>query len=458
MKSLASKTMTGMVCLLGTLLGSCTDLTSLSNNQNPTPPPVLSDNQPLSEKKSDAVIQAAGKQSTPELDQLVDAVRKQTNSPFVTGNKVTPLIDGPETFAHLRHAIDNATRSINIETYIFSDDVLGWEFASLLMDKARSGVRVRVIFDAIGSIASSDALFDEMRHAGVLVKEFNPLSFHKAAFWKFNHRDHRKLLIIDGRIAFTGGLNISGTYASNSSLRPGPQRGISEGWRDTDAQIEGPAVRLFQDIFFETWSAVNDQTTIDKEADYPTLENAGSEVVTAVASTGVKQRKEPIYSSYLAAINNASKQVWITQAYFSPPPELRDALIKAAAKGIDVRVLVPSFTDSPIVFYAARGGYERLLTHGVRLFEVTDALLHAKTAVIDGSVTVIGSANFDYRSFLHNNEVTAIVISGALGTRMREIFLSDLQQSKEVDLNTWRKRSAGEKVKEAASRLLNYWL
>lgn len=447
------------LCLLSVMLGACTDLSSLSNDRGEPTPPVLSHNQPLSKKKTTDVIEAAGKsQDSPELNRLVTAVREKTNSPFVIGNSVTPLIDGPDTFTHLRYAIDNATRSINIETYIFSDDALGRDFAALLMSKAHDGVHVRIIFDAIGSMSSSDALFDEMRNAGVLVKKFNPLSFHNVAFWKFNHRDHRKLLIVDGKVAFTGGLNISGTYASKSSLRPGPERGINEGWRDTDAQIEGPAVRLFQMIFFETWAAIDNDATNSDDGDYPPLSNVGTDIVTAVASTGVKQRKEPIYSSYLAAIKHAAKQVWITQAYFSPPPELRDALIKAAEHGVDVRVLVPSFSDSSIVFYAARGGYERLLKHGVRLFEVTDALLHAKTAVIDGSVTVIGSANFDYRSFLHNNEVTAIVISETLGARMQEIFQSDLQQSKEIDIKTWQKRSNGEVLKEMASRLINYWL
>jgi len=450
---------TTLLCLVGFLLVSCTDLSSLRRGHEAAPP-VLANNVPLNKKKSDAAIQAAGNgqaQYNAELQQLVDAVRNKTDAPLVTGNKVTPLIDGPETFAHLRRAIDTATRSVNVETYIFSDDSLGRDFASLLMNKARAGVRVRVIFDAIGSITSSDALFDEMRGAGVLVKEFNPLSFHNVAFWKYNKRDHRKLLIVDGKVAFTGGLNISGTYASTSSSRPGPQRGISEGWRDTDAQIEGPAVRLFQMIFFETWSTLEGGDS-EPDIDYPPLENVGTDIVAAVASTGVKERKEPIYSSYLAAIQHATKQAWITQAYFSPPPELQDALIKAVKRGVDVRILLPSFTDSSIVFYAARGGYEHLLKHGVRLYEVTDALLHAKTAVIDGSVTIIGSANFDYRSFLHNNEVTAVVISQPLSTRMQEIFLHDLQQSTEIDLSRWKKRSIGEKLKEVASRLLNYWL
>jgi cardiolipin synthase len=453
-----------ILCCIAVPLWSCTDLSTLSDHRpehQAEVAPVVAGGRALSEKKSSEIIQAAGNPASPhshELEQLVDAVRAKTNSPLVVGNKVTPLVDGPDTFAHLRRAIAGATRSVNVETYIFSDDKLGRDFASLLISKARAGVRVRVIFDAIGSLTSSDALFDEMRNAGVLVKEFNPLSFHSVAFWKFNNRDHRKLLIVDGKIAFTGGLNISGTYASKSSLHPGPERGINEGWRDTDAQIEGPAVRLFQMIFFETWAALDGEMNDSKDIDYPPLENAGDDIVSAVASTGVKQRKEPIYSTYLAAIQHASKQVWITQAYFSPPPELRDALIAAVARGVDVRVLVPSFTDSSIVFYAARGGYEPLLKHGVRLYEVTDALLHAKTAVIDGSVSIIGSANFDYRSFLHNNEVTAIIVSESLGTRMQEIYLSDLQQSKEIDINTWRRRSAGEKLKESASRLINYWL
>ncbi len=448
-----------LVALL--LVTACTDL-PVSHDTAEKPVPLVVNQSNLSKEGSDAVIQNIGgarsADSNEKLDKLANAIRTSIKSPLIFGNKVTVLVDGPQTFAHLRRTIASATQSINVETYIFSDDALGKDFASLLMERSRAGIKVRLIFDAIGSIASSSTLFDEMRAAGIQVEEFHPLLSLKKPFWHYNNRDHRKLLIVDGKVAFTGGLNISGTYSSGSSSRPGPERGLEDGWRDTDAEIEGPAVRLFQAIFFDTWASLGGQNDEDAAKYFPPWDNAGSDIVTAVASSGVKQRKEEIYSSYLAAIQNASKQVWITQAYFSPPPKLRSALIKAAQRGVDVRILVPGFTDSSVIFYAARGGYEPLLKHGVRMFEVTNALLHAKTAVIDHSVTVIGSANFDYRSFLHNNEVTAIVISEVVADRMDEIFLADLKQSKEIDPGAWKKRPAGEKFKEWVSRLFNYWL
>ena len=443
-------------------LAGCASLPNHDEQATHAPAPVLGESARLQPNSAEAVIQAVAgadtAQTRVQTNKLWDAVRKATDSPFILGNRVTPLVDGPETFTHIRRAITDAKSSVHIETYIFADDKFGRSFAQLLIDKAHQGVEVRVILDAFGSVASTDALFDSMRQAGVQVQVFHPLAPLRTLPWHYNNRDHRKLLIVDGRVAFAGGINISGTYSSGSASRPGPQLGVTEGWRDTHSQIEGPAVRLFQAIFFETWVGLGGQVDAGNAKYFPTVDARGMDIVSAVVSTGVRQRDEAIYSTYLAAVNNAAERVWITQAYFSPPPELRDALIAAAHRGVDVRILVPGFTDSGPVFYAARAGYKKLLDGGVHIYEMTNALLHAKTAVIDNSLTAIGSANLDYRSFLHNNEITAVVASENLASQMAAIFKKDLDAARELSAEQWRHRSLGEKLKESVSHLFNYWL
>ncbi len=392
------------------------------------------------------------------FNKLTDAVREATDSAFITGNKVTPLVDGPDTFRQMRRYIQEARSSVHVETYIFTDDALGAEFANLLIDEARQGIEVRVIVDALGSITTASTLFATMRESGVQLLEFRPLLSLNTLPWRYHNRDHRKLLIVDGKVAFTGGLNISGTYASSSNLRPGPERGVKEAWRDTHARVEGPVVQQFQAIFFETWARLGGEAGADTHKYFPALPHMGSDVVAAVASAGVRQKDESIYSTYMAAAENAAQRIWITQAYFLPPPELKRALMAAAQRGVDVRVLVPGFTDSGVVFYASRAGYEELLQAGIRLFEVNEALLHAKTAVIDGSLSVIGSANLDYRSFLHNNEVTAVIVSESLGREMEAIFSMDAAGAQEITLERWQQRADDQRFKESVSHLFNYWL
>lgn len=422
---------------------------------------VLTQRGALNEKQATALLQSAagisGAERT-EFNALADAVRKVTDSAFIAGNKVTPLVDGPDTFRQLRRCIEEARSSVHVETYIFTDDALGTEFANLLISKAQQGVEVRVIVDALGSLATTSTLFNTMREGGVQLLEFRPLLSIRTLPWSYHNRDHRKLLIVDGKIAFTGGLNISGTYSSSSKLRPGPERGVTEAWRDTHARLEGPVVQQFQSIFFETWVRLGGQVDADNGKYFPGLQQAGNDVVAAVTSIGARQKDESIYSTYMAAIENATQRIWITQAYFLPPPELKRALMAAVHRGVEVRVLVPGFTDSGPVFYASRAGYAALLKAGVRLLEMDEALLHAKTAVIDGTLSIIGSANIDYRSFLHNNEVTAVIVSESLGREMESIFNKDVADAKEITLQEWQRRPADQRLKESLSRLFNYWL
>jgi cardiolipin synthase len=191
---------------------------------------------------------------------------------------------------------------------------------------------------------------------------------------------------------------------------------------------------------------------------YPPTSPIGADLVSAVGSSGLKQQDEAIYKTYLAAIRNCSSRIWITQAYFLPPEELRDALIEAASRGVDVRIVVPGFTDSKLVLSASHREFEPLLKGGVRLAEAEDALLHAKTALIDNSLVIIGSANLDYRSFLHNNEVTAVIIGDDTGHRMQSVFTKDWDQGKEITLSEWKKRSLWQKTKESVSGVLKFWL
>ena len=191
---------------------------------------------------------------------------------------------------------------------------------------------------------------------------------------------------------------------------------------------------------------------------YPTLTAQGDNLVSAVESSGFKQQDEAIYQTYIAAIQSCSKRIWITQAYLLPPKELRTALMAAVKRGVDVRIIVPGFTDSKLVLHASHREYDRLLANGIRLFETKGALLHAKTALIDDSVTIIGSANLDYRSFLHNNEVTAVVVSAATAQQMEVIFRRDLEQSKEITVQSWRSRSLWRRAQEVVSGVLKFWL
>jgi cardiolipin synthase len=222
-------------------------------------------------------------------------------------------------------------------------------------------------------------------------------------------------------------------------------------------RIEGPVASQFQEIFLATWEALGGK--IGQRAKYfPEARSDGDTFVSAVASKSGEQKEEEIYRTYMAAITHASKRIWITQAYFAPPAELKQALTDAVKRGVDVRVVVPGFTDSKLILYAAHGEYDKLLESGVRIIERQDALVHAKTALIDNGLVIIGSANLDYRSFLHNNEVTAVIIGEDISRTMAALYVSDMQRGKELTLEAWRDRPALNRVKESLAWLMKFWL
>lgn len=389
------------------------------------------------------------------FDKHLALISEIAGSPLMVGNHVDLLIDGPSTYAAMFSAIENAKDHINMETFIFEDGEVGKKFASLLMEKQRSGVQVNLIYDSVGSIDTPKAFFSMLKDSGINVLEFNPINpLNKRKDWDLNQRDHRKLLIVDGKVAFVGGINISSVYSSGSFSRSAKKSKDSINnipWRDTHLQIAGPVVAEFQKIFTETWQQQKGEPLASKEY-FPVLLSQGNEVVRAIASNPEEPYSQ-MYATLLSAINSAESQVFLTNAYFVPDPQLLAALKEAVSRGADVRLLLPETTDSNLVFYASHSYYDELLSAHVKIYERQGAMLHAKTALIDGVWSTIGSTNLDWRSFTNNQEINAVMLGQDFGAQMQALFESDLTLSKQITLEEWRKRSIGARIKEQSARL-----
>lgn len=314
-------------------------------------------------------------------------------------------------------------------------------------------------YDSVGSMETPASFFDGLRQQGIEVREFRPMNPVKTPrIWNIHNRDHRKIIVVDGQIGFTGGINVDSTYSSASTSRPGPKRGIEDGWRDTHMRLQGPAVKQLQTLFFESWTESGEPVEVREGSEYFPPPRPGGDALVTIVGNDSESDDRSLYGTYLAAFTHSSSRLWITHAYFAPNEELLTAMTDAAQRGVDVRLIVPAFTDSKLVLKATQSTYTRLLRAGVHIYELKDALLHAKSVVIDGAVSIVGSANLDMRSFLHNDEVNAIVISRDFGRQMEDVFARDQRASQPVDLERWNKRSLWQRVKEFTVNLFGYWL
>jgi cardiolipin synthase len=416
---------------------------------------------PLSRQRSAAVIDRLKRESgaTPDiLDQHIAVEQEVVGRPLVAGNHVRLLEDGPATYRAMFEAIRAARDHVNLESYIFEDDEVGRKFADALLAKQAAGVQVNLIYDSVGSIKTPKEFFQHLRENGIRVLEFNPVNPLTAKRgWDINNRDHRKLLVVDGRIAFVGGINISSVYSRGSSAaRSSGKDGNGQAWRDTHVSIEGPAVAEFQKLFVDTWEQ-GAREPLPQRNYFPPLKRAGKEVVRAVGSVAA-QAASPMYTTFLSAVESAESHVLVTVAYFVPDPQSLDVLKRAAQRGVDVTLILPSHTDSWVVFNAGRAHYDDLLGAGVKIYERRGGLLHSKTVVIDGVWSTVGSTNWDPRSFLHNNELNAVVLGREFAGQMRAMFDKDLQNSNRIDLEQWRDRPALDRLKETFGRMWEYWL
>lgn len=380
--------------------------------------------------------------------------------PLIVGNTARLLIDGPATFDAMFSAIQRARRHVNLESYIIDDGTTGQRLADLLIAKRAQGVEVNVIYDSVGSISTPAEFFDRLRSNGISVCEFNPVNPLKGRKWRINNRDHRKILIVDGETAFTGGINISGVYSTGSfgskRKKADTNNDANKGWRDTHVQINGPGAVEFQRLFVDTWAKQCGPAVTERNY-FPRVTATGNKVIRVISSSP-DVSLNAAYIVLLSAIAHAEKSVYLTMAYFVPDPQTIETLRAAALRGVDVKLILPGFSDFAAVFHAGRSHYSDLLAAGVKIYEHREALLHAKTAVIDGVWSTVGSTNMDWRSFLHNDEVNAVIIDEQFAGEMQRMFDRDLAESVQIDREKWNSRSPALRMKEWGARLWQYWL
>lgn len=422
----------------------------------PANPTVTNAQGALSQKASRSLLASRWHNSHTNVAALASIEEEATGSPLIAGNKVTLLYDGPQTMKAMMAAISAAKDNINLETYIFDQDELGLRFADLLIARQRAGVQVNIIYDSVGTLGTPQAFFDRMRDAGIHLLAFNPVNPLKLAVpWELNNRDHRKILIVDGMIAFTGGVNISAYYARSSPFRSKAKRNAHYGWRDTHIQIEGPAVAALQWIFLNNWMSQNATELPDKNY-FPPLKNVGNKVVRVLAS---EPDSDPdVYRAYILAIQEAKKTIHITNAYFVPDTQTMQVLCAAAQRGVDVKIILPGITDSGLVLQAEQSYYSQLLECGIKIYQLQIAVLHAKTAVIDHVWSTVGSTNIDTRSFMHNKEINVIVFGDEFAGWMENAFSDDLRNTIQITKEQWEQRSLYDRFKEWVARRLEYWL
>jgi cardiolipin synthase len=414
---------------------------------------------PLSAQKSVAIL-AELKRKSGDIDILEKQIALEqaiVGSPLILGNKVTLLQDGAATYSAMFAAIRKARDHINLESYIIEGDEIGRQFADLLLEQQGRGVQVNVIYDSVGAFNTPKVFFERLKQGGIEVLEFNPINPLAAKTpWLINNRDHRKLLVIDGRTAFIGGINISSVYSSGSAVRGtayvAKQSADNKvAWRDTDLQIEGPVVGELQKLFMQTWEKQRGKPLAPKQY-FPELKAQGKDIVRAIGSTP-DDPYSLIYLTLISAIGNAEKQVQLTNAYFVPDPQLLKSLIDAAGRGVDVKLILPSHSDSATVFHAGRSHYSTLLKGGVKIYERHGALLHSKTAIIDGVWSTVGSTNLDWRSFLDNDEINAVILGREFAQQMQAMFAKDLEASDAIDLESWERRPLSFRFKEWMARM-----
>ena len=453
----------GLAWLAGVVLGmaACSSLPTLVPDlarHRGAPVQLAGARGPLTAAQSRAILQRLGRggPDTNIFQRHLALEETIVGSPLTTGNQVLLLLDGPATYQAMLAAIAAARDHINMETYIMEDDEIGQRFAHALLAKQAQGVQVNLIRDSVGTMGTPTAFFQRLTVGGIRVLEFNPVNPLAARKeWALNQRDHRKLLIVDGRIAFLGGINISSVYSGSSSSR-GPERDAGPAWRDTHLQLQGPVVAELQKLFLAAWQAQKGEALAARNY-FPPPQHIGQQVVRAIGSSP----EEPyslIYATLLSAIGSAETSVHLTNAYFAPDPQLLAALEAAAGRGVDVTLILPGQTDSWLVFHAGRSHYERLLRAGVKIYERRGAILHAKTALVDGVWATVGSTNLDWRSFLHNHELNAVVLGADFGRQVQAMFERDLAASTPITLAQWQRRPLDLRAKEWLARAWEYWL
>jgi cardiolipin synthase len=372
-------------------------------------------------------------------------IRRIDASPLWTNNRVELFFDGEKTFDSMLQAISLAREEVLVESYIFKDDETGHRFLDALAGAVSRGARVRVLADAVGSFDTASAFWQEMADRKIEAHLFHPLA---GRFWFQLFRDHRKILVVDRRIGFTGGMNIGDEYGSPRRRR---KRGQERAWRDTHSRVEGPAAWNMAVVFSEAWLRAGGEGF-----DIPPIEPPQPAPTKVLVLDSRPGRGHAESASVFSATSSAARRrLWITNSYFAPGRRAVEILARAASRGVDVRLLLPGPSDVPLVRHAGHGNFARLVSAGVRIFEYGGAVLHAKTLLADDFVSIVGSTNLDFRSFRFNAECNLVVLDEGAAASLASAFERDLETSGEITAEGWRARSPLHKLGDRLARLLS---
>jgi cardiolipin synthase len=403
------------------------------------------------------------------LDRHLRVEQAVAGTPLTAGNSTELLRDGDGTFAAVFEAIEQARHHVNLEYYTLEDvEFSGRTLSDLLLQKRAAGVAVNVIYDSYGSSNTPGEFFETLRAAGVNLLEFHPVNPLEAVAEGYspNDRNHRKITIVDGSVAIVGGVNLATYYQSKTpgsgSSGEAPDEGETarkdepDDWRDLSMRIEGPAVAQLQGLFLGHWRSEGGPP-IDQTGFYPKQRTAGDQIIRIIGSSP-QQDYSRYYLTLVSAIRSAEERIWLTTAYFVPTFEEKHALIAAAERGVDVRLMLPAVSDASQAVAVAHSHYGDLLEAGVRIFEVEHVILHSKTVTIDGVWSAIGSSNFDHRSVLFNDEVEAVVLGRKTASGLEKVFAEDQATAREITPSEWERRPVADRFTDFFQRTLQYLL
>ena len=384
-----------------------------------------------------------GFKAHPGSEQFVEWTSGYLNSPVLQGGEITILQNGDAFYPAMLEAIRKAKDSVNFEVYIFEPDEIGRQFMEAFKDRARAGVEVRLLLDGFGGMKMKKRYRDELTQAGVTVSRFRPFGLRSLV--RFYKRTHRRAIVIDGRIGFTGGAAVSKKWKGNVTNR--------HEWRDSMTRVTGPMVAGIQSAFATNWVYCCGEVIAGPRF-FPTLKRGPGPCGLSVVSSP-SDAMQPIRLLFWVSFMNAQKRLWICNSYFIPDDRLRGAAIDRAKSGVDVRILVPgNHTDALPVQAAGRSYYQELLSAGVRIFEFQPAMMHAKTAVVDSAWSIVGSANLDERSMELNEENVLGVADKDFALAIERGVTDDFARSKEILLEDWRKRSVLHRCMERMCKVL----
>lgn len=380
---------------------------------------------------------------------LVKLLANQIESPLTQNNEVTLLNNGENKFPAVLEALRTAKDHIHLEYYTYQSDSIGQQIEEVMIEKAKAGVTVRFIYDDVGSRSIRKKTVNRLRDAGV-----KAYPFYEVKFWalgRANYRNHRKIVVVDGLTAFIGGINVSDDYINKKSDKD------KLFWRDAHLKVRGAAVYYLQFIFLTDWNFCSDECLDPTPQLFPTIseEHPFGDKLVQIAASGPDSKTATIQHSLLQAIHLADKEVLITTPYFIPGESLMDALIIAAYSGIDIKLLVPEKSDSRMVDAAAASYFDPLLSAGIEIYRYKKGFIHSKTAVMDGEIGIIGTANMDIRSFDLNFEVNAVIYDIAVADQLREDFYQDLESAEKIDPEKWKKRTKLVKFGQRVARLFS---